>query len=642
MGGTPIGPEGPANPVSDRVMTGFLRFSRWGARWVPVLALVASLGCQGGGAGDEQGDETGPGITGLDGATTGAGSSSETGTSTGEVADGSSGSTTGEPVEIVEVRLSPAAPYLEVVDGVLPPSIQMEAVGITAEGQEVPVAGTWDVDQLDVASIDTSTGELAASGIAGGIVTVGFTSQSGYATVEATVKLHLHDDGGVDPATQGMFGAGVMPDPSLALLYPYTDTVFPRDLIGPVVQWNGGAATDTFYLHLTAPTFEYEAYLTNAVPGRYTFPTAPVDVWQKLTSSVVASDVTVELQRYDGVTVYQPVQSSWHIADADLIGTIYYWEVNQGNVVRLRVGDPAPEQFIQKPPGVTCVACHSVSADGTTLVAAFHGGYSPWGTFETADGASLYAQDSASGFQAISPEGDYVVWGQVSGVANLSTFDSNTVLATLPPMVGGGYPAFPAWSPDGTKLAYTVRTDGNWLDFTSASLWVSDVDLVTPGFAGDHQLVAPTAGRTTVTYPTWSPDSAWIAYGRATQARTRGALGELGITNLDGSQQLQLDRGCGTAYLTADQSSACYEPTFMPESRGGYFWLVFVSERTYGNTLTDTNPASRRKQLWVMAIDDPPQPGQDPSHPAFWLPGQELDNHNMRGAWTLEPPDVAG
>lgn len=617
------------------------RLSRWGACCVSAIVVAAAVACQGGGAGDERGAEDGPGITGLDGATTGDAPGSG-GSTSPEVADDTSAGSSGEEAEIVEIRLMPEAPFLEVIDGVLPPPIQMTAVGVTAEGEEVPVAGTWDVDRLDVASIDTSTGELGASGIAGGLVAVTFTSLEGSAEVTATVKLHLHDDGGVDPATQGMFGGGGALDPSLTLLYPYTDTVFPRDLVGPVVQWDGGAATDVYYVHLDAPTFEYEGYVTNAVPGRYAFPTEPVDVWQKLTRSVVAADVAVELQRYDGTTVYQPVQSSWHIADAELIGTIYYWEVNQGNVVRLRVGDPAPEQFIQKPPGVTCVACHSVSADGTTLVAAFHGGYSPWGTFETSDGASLYAQDSASGFQAISPEGDYVVWGQVSGVANLSTFDSNAVLATLPPMVGGGYPAFPAWSPDGTKLAYTVRTDGNWLDFTASSLWVSDVDLVTPGFAGDHQLVSPIAGRSAVTYPTWSPDSQWIAYGRATQARTRGALGELGITNLDGSQQLQLDRGCGVGSLAADQSSACYEPTFMPESRGGYFWLVFVSERTYGNTLVDTNPASRRKQLWVMAVDDPPQAGQDPSHPAFWLPGQELDNHNMRGAWTLEPPDVAG
>ena len=122
------------------------------------------------------------------------------------------------------------------------------------------------------------------------------------------------------------------------------------------------------------------------------------------------------------------------------------------------------------------------------------------------------------------------------------------------------------------------------------------------------------------------------------EARAGEILGFLGPNGAGKTTTMKILTG----YLAADQSSACYEPTFMPESRGGYFWLVFVSERTYGNTLVDTNPASRRKQLWVMAVDDPPQAGQDPSHPAFWLPGQELDNHNMRGAWTLEPPDVAG
>ena len=64
---------------------------------------------------------------------------------------------------------------------------------------------------------------------------------------------------------------------------------------------------------------------------------------------------------------------------------------------------------------------------------------------------------------------------------------------------------------------------------------------------------------------------------------------------------------------------------------------MFVSERTYGNTLTDTNPLSRSKQLWVTAIDANPAAGVDSSHPAFWLPGQELNNPNMRGEWALNP-----
>lgn len=565
----------------------------------------------------------------------------------GDPGDGSAGDSddTAADVEVVSIEIQPAQPFFEVIDGQIPATQQLQAIGTTPEGEEVPIEGTWKVDRLEVASIDNTTGELQASGLAGGVTTVTFWSPQGEAETDATVKLHYTDDTGVDGGAKMMFGTGTMPDPSLALLYPYTDTVFPRDLTAPVVQWSGGTAADTYYLHLDSPTFEYEAWFTGADPGvdpgRFTFPTEPKDVWKKLTSSVVADDISVSLERYDGTAVYLPVTSSWHIADAELTGTIYYWEVNNGNVVRLKVGDPAPETFVQKPPGVECVACHSVSADGTTMVASFHGGYSPWGTFETADGASIYATDTSSGFQAISPEGDFVVWGQTNGVANLSTSSSLAVLASLP-MPAGGFPAFPAWSPDGSKLAYNVRTDGNWLDFNNSTLYVADIDTVTPGFSNEYQLVAATAARPTVEYPTWTPDSQWIAFGRATQARTRGALGELGLTNLDGSQQLALDRACGVGSLAPDQSSACYEPTFMPESRGGYFWLVFVSERTYGNILTDTNAATRHKQLWITAIDDPPQPGQDPSHPAFWLPGQEIDNQNMRGAWTLEPPDVAG
>ncbi|MEO8877044.1 MAG: hypothetical protein ABI461_15740, partial [Polyangiaceae bacterium] len=32
-----------------------------------------------------------------------------------------------------------------------------------------------------------------------------------------------------------------------------------------------------------------------------------------------------------------------------------------------------------------------------------------------------------------------------------------------------------------------------------------------------------------------------------------------------------------------------------------------------------------------------PAPGADPSHPAFYLPGQELAAPNMRGFWVVDP-----
>jgi len=43
------------------------------------------------------------------------------------------------------------------------------------------------------------------------------------------------------------------------------------------------------------------------------------------------------------------------------------------------------------------------------------------------------------------------------------------------------------------------------------------------------------------------------------------------------------------------------------------------------------------KKLWVAAIDPNAPPGVDPSHPAFYLPGQELNAGNMRGFWVVDP-----
>jgi hypothetical protein len=43
------------------------------------------------------------------------------------------------------------------------------------------------------------------------------------------------------------------------------------------------------------------------------------------------------------------------------------------------------------------------------------------------------------------------------------------------------------------------------------------------------------------------------------------------------------------------------------------------------------------KKLWMAAIDLNAKPGTDPSHPAFYLPAQELLAGNARGNWVLDP-----
>jgi len=55
--------------------------------------------------------------------------------------------------------------------------------------------------------------------------------------------------------------------------------------------------------------------------------------------------------------------------------------------------------------------------------------------------------------------------------------------------------------------------------------------------------------------------------------------------------------------------------------------------RDWGNKLTGTANNGKRR-LWVAAIDPTSSSAPDPSHPAFYLEGQE-DSPNMRGFWTL-------
>ncbi|HMI93954.1 MAG TPA: hypothetical protein VK509_21415, partial [Polyangiales bacterium] len=82
-----------------------------------------------------------------------------------------------------------------------------------------------------------------------------------------------------------------------------------------------------------------------------------------------------------------------------------------------------------------------------------------------------------------------------------------------------------------------------------------------------------------------------------------------------------------------------YIPTVSPVAAGGYFWMFFTSKRNYGNLFIADPPeiAAEGKKIWVSAIDINGAPGTDPSHPAFFLPGQELESGNIRAFAALEP-----
>jgi hypothetical protein len=95
-----------------------------------------------------------------------------------------------------------------------------------------------------------------------------------------------------------------------------------------------------------------------------------------------------------------------------------------------------------------------------------------------------------------------------------------------------------------------------------------------------------------------------------------------------------------------------YEPTTAPQLIGGYYWVAFTSRRLYGNVAT-VNPwwsdprwapiggqyGPTTKKIWVSAVDGDAVTkagaGTDPSHPPFYLPGQELLAGNAKAYWSI-------
>jgi len=181
------------------------------------------------------------------------------------------------------------------------------------------------------------------------------------------------------------------------------------------------------------------------------------------------------------------------------------------------------------------------------------------------------------------------------------------------------------------------------VEFWRADLDVASFDPTTQQFSNRQQIVA--AGNDAIAFPSFSPDDKWIFYQRGDYSRAKYGTGGVGHNDLYMADvaktvgQISLDNANGVGMLDAKNLHLSYQPNVNPIAVGGYFWIVFFSPRDYGNRMVSTSDPTyeNRKQLWVAAVDINPQGGIDPSHPPFWLRGQDLATINMKGYWVLEP-----
>jgi Tol biopolymer transport system component len=168
-----------------------------------------------------------------------------------------------------------------------------------------------------------------------------------------------------------------------------------------------------------------------------------------------------------------------------------------------------------------------------------------------ADGTDEHVVSDAGGEPAWSPDGTriafsvqeiHVMNADGSGAVQLFEFDED------PCSIEAGVCTFfgaqnPTWSPDGTRIAYEVeQTNCGGHDCFSFSdgIWIVDVA------TGDTQQIA-TNGRN----PSWSPDGTKIAFDNGTMF----SRGDIFLMNADGSQQVNL-----TNTSDLDEGEAAWSP----------------------------------------------------------------------------------
>ncbi len=356
-------------------------------------------------------------------------------------------------------------------------------------------------------------------------------------------------------------------------------------------------------------------------------------------------------------------------------------------VLGIHVGDTAPKVVAgtaaMSPTG--CRVCHAVASGGGRLVAVDGNNESLSSAYDLSVSPpteTIMAQ--LAQYPAMYPDGSMALTnaGVMLPLPTATPAIAVTGLSSVVTNLGQ-----PAFSPDGTKIAFNPLAGAASIKLNQ-SLYVMSFDKATFTFSGPT-LVADDSSQPAATQPSWPaffPDSNSVVYHHQTiksieddLATRAGSHAQIYWTSLNSPADVTpLDQLNGKGYLpklAAPSTLACladghevaagavitnpdldhgddedlnYEPTVNPVASGGYAWVVFTSRRLYGNEATippfcsdprgvDLIQNITTKKLWVAAVDLTQAPGTDSSHPAFYLPAQELLAGNARGFWTLDP-----
>jgi hypothetical protein len=442
------------------------------------------------------------------------------------------------------------------------------------------------------------------------------------------------------------------PEPSQRYLYPYEGTVFPGAVSAPLVMW-AGPSSDAVLLRLRTKTFEYSGCLKPSAPGRVAI---PQHAWDLVAAVSVGPDDPIELRltTLAGDRASGPISRTFTIARAGFAGSIYY--MSYGNLGTAKIWRLRPRQPVQPLfSAVDCSGCHAIAANGTRLVGFSRGTGTAYriAADTIIDPQQISTQLPGAEYAGVYPDGSmYVATAhpQGRGTRSFSIQQSNAGLfdvASGNALPGANIPVgatVPAFSPSGALLAFN--------DFAidaAHGLAVMNFDAKAAIASNYVELF-----RDPAKYPAWpsfTPDEKRIVFAcgvttdfSAMGARLSGRTGsgppsDLYSVDVASRQTVLLSRAMGfvrpgdsdaDTYLPfgAADLHQNYYPNVYPATSGGYAWVVFDSIRNYGNQ-------GVMRQVWGAAIDLSGN-AEDPSHPAFYVPGQDSTAVNLRAVAAID------
>ena len=515
-----------------------------------------------------------------------------------------------------------------------PSTVTFTATGTWTDGiaQDVTEDAVWSL--LGGPGGSVVAGAFTTAEFGAGVATLqveweGVTGTCGVATyLEATLDLTA------DPAIgAAVAGATVSSSDACApyVLYPLDGALIPPDFFSPEVQWIPATGNDVFVITLTT------TYITLTAITQDPSWTPTGEEWWGIANPVAGANIAMTVAGGDwdestGALVGGLCQSTWPLqlwtASWGGEGTIFYWTPGSQGLWEIDIGTETATPWMDYSVVGACVGCHSINLANPTLLAVTQGG----GGY----GASVVTQDldptaplvgpgpRQASFSALNPTGTRLVRAY-QGQLYLDDLVADVELSTVPTT---GWATHPNISPDGQWLIYSSCAgsinDQDWNAF-GCDLRVIEL-LAGDAFGVDMSLVMAPPGQNYY-YPTFSPDSQWVAFNRSSAGGEvyDEPTAELMLVPAAGGVPTALAMANGLPNMTNSW------PRWGPIV-GDVGWIAFGSRRPYALQ------TSGNAQVWVAGVDlTQVAAGVDGSYAPVWLPGQDTATGNHTPAFVQRP-----